>query len=183
MTIAYLGSGANILTIVAPELTAYMTNVSDYIGVSMVAKLACGTPTPEKIYNNTDILLTDNVDFYISGTTLYVRPQLFGLTEFKDGIYKFSVKFITSTGYTLISNCFFVDVTYKCKVASMLVDIVEENKLDTTDKISSIAHILHYALVNGSNCGCNCDEMCVVFNELTILLTGVNPQITNDCGC
>lgn len=120
----------------------------------------------------------------LNGDQIDIYPEFFGLTEFIDGIYKFTVKLFKENGDVIIeSNCFFVDITTKCKVASLLDCLLKDIEKNTPEKISVNAHILHYALVNGSNCGCNCDEMCEIYRELVLLLANVNPQITNNCGC
>lgn len=121
---------------------------------------------------------------FLGSDGLYVNPLLFGINSFIDGVYKFNIKInkVSPTGYIMESNCTFIDVTTKCKVAALLHNIKAES-MKTGEKPSTVAHLLHYALVNGSNCGCNCDELCKVYNELYNILTNVNPQLISDCGC
>lgn len=122
---------------------------------------------------------------YMSNDAIYIKPEFFNLQELNDGIYKFNVKYIKvdEVGYLEEQNCSFIDVTTKCRVASVLQNILKESKELGSEKSSTIIHILHYALVNGSNCGCNCPDLCQVYKELIDMLDSIDPQITNDCGC
>lgn len=125
---------------------------------------------------------TTNV--YVLPDGIYISPEFFSLTSLMDGIYKISIKFkAADNSYIQETNCAFVDVTVKCKVASVLQNILKESKVSGLEESSTIIHILHYALTNGSNCGCNCEELCKVYTELVTLLNNIDPQITNDCGC
>lgn len=51
------------------------------------------------------------------------------------------------------------------------------------------AILLHYGLTQGSNCGCNCDDLCTVYNQLLTILSVLDGTLqsgTNtdaDCGC
>lgn len=177
-----------LISVIAPEISDFYNNIDDYTNVTITASLICATPPITQLYDTTDVLINTS-KFYIDfadadNIELIVKPQLFsGATKFVDGIYRFDIKFSTTSGFTIISNCLFIDITLACKVAGTLHNIVEENKIKVTEKISTIIHILHYSLVNGSNCGCNCDEMCEVYNDLKSLLLDIDPQILNDCGC
>ena len=144
----------------------------------------CGQQSVEVEVDLTAIVLPATIEFTVDNK-IKIFPGFFGLTEFIDGIYKFSIKrYQPGEGTVIESNCLFIDMTLKCKVATLLGYIIEENKTrDSEEKIATIAHLLHYSLVNGSNCGCNCEEMCEVFRELNALLVNVDPTITNDCGC
>jgi len=114
---------------------------------------------------------------FLNGTSLYIDPLYFNYTDnlIKDGIYKFNLKITraNNAGFITESNCAFIDNYTKCLVANKL------NILKEIEPIDSTIHILHYALTNGSNCGCNCDELCEIYKELHSLLN----NITNDCGC
>lgn len=175
-----------LLKVVSDELSNFEDNIEDFTDVSLTGCLNCCGSSTTLAYDTTEVLDAENSQFYIAEGALYVKPIFFGLSEFVDGIYKLDIKFVAanSGGYTLISNCAFIDILYKCKVASLLQNIISENKApENTEKVSTIVHLLHYALFNGSNCGCNCEELCSVFDGLTELLNNVNPLIQNDCGC
>ena len=184
MTITYLSEEVNkYLKIVGTEVASFITDIADYVDVTVTGIKTCGTPVILTL--DTTEILSDESLFYVEDDVLYINPLFFGLTDYTDGIYNITIKFNKGDeeGYVLTSNCIFVDVTYKCKVAALLQNIIKENEKGNNEKISTIIHILHYSLSNGSNCGCNCTELCTVFNELTDLLTNIDTQILNDCGC
>lgn len=123
---------------------------------------------------------------FLAPDALYIKPEFFNnMSQLIDGIYRFDIKYtkVDNSGFITESNCAFIDITIKCKVASILGKIKGENanKSNVVEKCATIAHVLHYALVNGSNCGCNCADMCIVYRELVTLLSK-DPSVT-DCGC
>ncbi len=170
------------LRVSASEVTQFIVDIADYTSVTV-------TGTINALYPSTGTLTTEEVvtsldhDFFVNSCDLYIKPEFFGLTEFIDGVYDITVKFTHLNGFITITNCVYIDITHKCKVASLLRSISAENELAGTEKTSTIVHLLHYALVNGSNCGCNCVELLQVFNELKDLLSEIDPQILKDCGC
>lgn len=125
---------------------------------------------------------TPNSNIILLNDGIYVSPSLFLQDTMKDGVYKFTIKLDKNEVITEISNCSFIDVTIKCKVATLLSNIIKENE-GSSEKISTIAHILHYSLVNASNCGCNCEELCKIYEELYKLVYNIEPQIPENCGC
>ena len=149
-----------------------------YTSVEAAVTLNCGAELVEE-YDTVQILDTVNSKFYLLPTeldSLYFKPEMFGLTTFIDGIYYIRLNlWKPAGGYTQMANCAFVDVTFKCKVAQLLEGVISSG-------LNTMAHMLHYSLTNGSNCGCNCDELCVNFALLGEILTE-SPQIRNDCGC
>lgn len=178
MTINYVDGK---LVIEAPELVDFDTNMANYTGITITTNIGCTTDNDSTIDTSSIIDTTKNV--YIENNILYIKSQYFdSQSAFMDGIYNISLKFNTTTGYVKIHTCYFVDVTIKCKVGSLLQNIIKENE-SNTEPVSTIAHTLHYSLVNGSNCGCNCTEMCDVFNALLDLLENVDTKLVNDCGC
>lgn len=185
MTITY-NSSTKLIKIEAAEITAFADNIGDYESVLITGNINCCSTSIEKELDTTEILVDTN-PFYLDTTdkVIYVRPEFFNLvTDFIDGVYKFTIKLKYDGGHTLFENCYFVDVTYKCKVAALLQDILKENAEGNSDseKTSTLAHILHYALVNGSNCACNCADMCEIFSGLKDILESVDPT-TSGCGC
>lgn len=116
---------------------------------------------------------------------LYVPSTFFSMEEYENGIYHFGVKIYKADGASFIyeENCAFIDIDIKCKVAALLNKIVKEANNTTDEKVSTVAHMLHYGLVNGSNCGCNCSQMCEVYRELISIINSADPSIYTDCGC
>lgn len=190
MDIAYLSDSNKYIQVTSPELNDFIANIADYTAISIVGIKNCGSIEYNQEYTaDSNIVFDDSNLFYFAENLgnpqkLYVTPALFGITNFIDGIYKIQITLtkIDNTGFIVFSNCLFVDVTFKCRVASLIKDILRENEnLQDSEKISTLAHILHYALTNGSGCGCNCEELCEVFNALSGILITINP--TTDCGC
>lgn len=183
MNISYLSTDSGgLIKITADEITSFIDNIDDYTALQLVGNVSCGTAVDSGNVSTTDILDdTKNIYIVVEDEALYIKPAYFGLSSITDNIYYALIKLRTTGGYVQISNCAFLDVTYKCKVGSLLGELLNENSVGYTDKPSTITHLLHYALVNGSNCGCNCDELCKVFTELTNILTiDFNNK---DCNC
>lgn len=178
MTIKYSN---NIISIEALEINNFIATPANYTGVVITTNINCTTDSKVSI-SKTDIV--DNTkNIYIANNILYIKPAYFSGINFINGIYRIVVEFTTTTGYIIIQNCYFVDYNMACKVSSLLQNILKENEDSNIEPVSTIAHILHYSLVNGSNCGCNCNEMCDVFTALQELLYNVDTKLVNDCGC
>lgn len=108
---------------------------------------------------------------------LYISPFLFELPSFTDGVYKFKVRITKKDGsWTEETNCFFLDINTKCKVSRFIEGIIEKK-----EEANNI-HLAHYALINASNCGCNCEELCELYKYLLKLLDN-NTSNIKDCGC
>ena len=183
MTITNMGT---YLLLESSYISEVIATPLNYIKLEVIGNINCCATGCGQL--NTTITFnypfTTTTNLELNTVGLKVFPAFFGLTSFIDGVYRISVKrFEENVGTIFIENCLFIDVTIKCKVAALLKEIIEENKVKTGEKKSTIAHLLHYALVNGSNCGCNCAEMCDVYKELVALLDTINPEIFTDCGC
>jgi hypothetical protein len=155
-------------------ISEYAGDKDLYSSVEMTTTLTCGSPTIVE-YQTADIEDTNNL-FYLFEERIIISPGMFPSGFSSDGIYRVDIKFKDETGFTRIYNCIFVDVTFKCRLANLLTNLLDE------DYNSQTAHLLHYSLINGSNCGCVCDEMCVSFNALKTILDNQPVQAT-DCGC
>lgn len=120
---------------------------------------------------------------FLGSDGLYVSPEFFTVASLISGVYKFTVKMIDeNNGYIQESNCAFIDIDTKCKVAAHLVSLKSES-LKSDESPTTVAHILHYALTVGSNCGCNCEDLCKIYTELYNLIKNTDPTITSNCGC
>lgn len=120
----------------------------------------------------------------LAGDFLYIKPQFVVDATLEDGIYTVTLKFnkTNGAGHIIESSCAFIDVEIKCRLAANLSNMADNN---TAGNAYSL-YLLHYALVNGSNCGCNCEDLCKVYNQLLIELskTSISTNITQeDCGC
>lgn len=175
---------SSLLLATASELSDFVDNIDDYTSIEITTSVNCSDTTIIQEYDTSDIYNTDN-KFYvdIDSKILYLSVLMFSPSMFTDGIYKVTIKFKKEAGgYIQVANCIFVDITFKCKVASLMDKIISENKT-SSEKTSTIAHILHYALFNGSNCGCNCEDMCDIFKQLSDILDTLDLTIDNNCGC
>jgi len=113
---------------------------------------------------------------FFNSNLMYIAPSFFSLDKFVDGIYSFTLTFNTKDNtITTESNCFFFDCETKCKVSTKLEELLNCNKTATN------IFLLHYTLTEGGNCGCNCDDLCTIFNKLCSEL-GTNESCLN-CGC
>lgn len=171
-----------LLKVEAPEILDVSNDPSSYEYVIVTGVISSlGYMSTEKYLIN-EIAETDN-KFWIIDGIMYVSPIFFNLVVFSDDIVTLTIKLKKIDSWVLIQNCTFIDITYKCKVATLLDGIITESRIAGEEGLSTIAHLLHYALINGGNCGCNCSEMEQVFNELKKVLINTDPKITNDCGC
>lgn len=178
LIITYLSNGNILLN--SDRIQALIANPSAYLQVKIDATINC-CPT---IYTTTQAMpLTTNPYILFTADGIEVKPALFNVvspSKIIDGVYHFNVKIFTDlNNYTYEEDCAFMDVTYKCKVAAYLDTL---NDISENGQIATNVHILHYALTNGSNCGCNCVSMCDVFSQLAKLLAPITPQIQG-CGC
>lgn len=114
---------------------------------------------------------------FIGADSLFISASLFGETTLVDGVYEVGVKTTKISGdFIMESSCAFIDILTKCEVATHLREVSKKDSIDT------LIHMMHYALINGSNCGCNCQELCKIYSELHKALYNKYIKI-GDCGC
>lgn len=89
----------------------------------------------------------------------------FGTDTWGDGVYRIVITISDDDQGNIESeqNCFFVDCETSCKVAKHLKELIAKEE-DTE------VHLLHFGLVNASNCNCNCEEMCYLYRKLFAIL-------------
>lgn len=112
---------------------------------------------------------------FFSGTDIYITSSFFGLTNFQDAVYSFTLRYTTNGNIITESTCFFFDCETACRVSTRIKELMNCNKGATN------IFLLHYTLIEGSNCGCNCDELCEIFTKLCQEL-GESDSCSN-CGC
>lgn len=178
LIITLMDNGSILLN--SEEIQAMIADQGSYLQLKIDADINC-CPT---VYSQTQPLpLSTNPYFAFSADGIEVKPAFFNIispNEIIDGIYHFTVKiFTTLNNYNYEENCAFIDMTFKCKVAKYLDSF---NDITENGQIATNVHILHYSLVNGSNCGCNCVAMCDIFKQLYNILKPVTPQMQS-CGC
>lgn len=98
---------------------------------------------------------------------IYISPSFMSVDKFEDGVYGIVAKEFSSDGSWVEKHqCFFNDETIKCRVSRYMKEL-----LNGGDKSSKELHILHYSLVNASNCGdCNCTNLCAMYNKIISIL-------------
>lgn len=126
--------------------------------------------------------LEEGTNSFLSGDSLYLKPELFEMEYIEDGVYSVTVKITHDDGHITESNCAFIDITIACQVADKLSDLIVESTKKTIEPVATIIHMLHYGITNGSNCGCNCADLCKAYKEL-ICLIDTTQTTTSDCGC
>ena len=183
LTITYIGS--NTIVLQSPAIQNMIDNVTDYSKFEVTAVVNC---CPDSFVH--EFLFSSPTNQYIEVTSdsIILKPLFFGLLSngdidlLTDGVYKIGINMFYSLNTTYIheENCSFVDVTYKCKVAAYLDKITDVQTVD--GQCAQNVTLLHYALTNGSNCACYCNEMCTAFKELAKLINVNNPK-SQGCGC
>jgi hypothetical protein len=118
--------------------------------------------------------------YWVSGkNTLFtaagilLQPDIIGADAFPDGVYKVKVTLWRPSGSRVAQqNCLFFDCNTACKVSADLDTATPEEQTELL--------MLHYGLTKGSNCACDCETLCKMYQRLHTLLT--NTEIS-DCGC
>ena len=111
---------------------------------------------------------------FFTGTSLLVTPSFFNLTEFVDGIYSFTLTYYSDESIITETTCFFFDCKTACQVSTKLEQLFSKEKTATN------IFLLHYTLTEGSNCGCNCAELCEIFTKLCAELGDLT---CSSCNC
>lgn len=117
-----------------------------------------------------------NQSLIILNEGLYIQPEFLEQEVLEDGVYKVKIRIKRSNGSWIEEEgCSFIDIDTRCKVARFIEDILKKGE-DATN-----VHIAHYGLVNGSNCGCNCKELCGLYKYLLSLIGEIKTD--KNCGC
>lgn len=126
------------------------------------------------VYNDFTYAPVQNMFF--AGNALMIEPSFFTMLNFQDGVYSFDITYTTSDNNIIQEkNCFFLDCNTACTVSTKLQEL--EKVKD--EKNATNIFLLHYTLTEGSNCGCNCDELCEIFTKLCKTLNSSSCL----CGC
>lgn len=178
LVITLMDNGSILLN--SPSIQTMFNNQDEYLQVKVEGTINC---CPQ-LYSHTALMpLVDSDYLAFSSAGIEVKPKFFDVitpNKIIDGVYHFNVKiFSTEDQYHYEEDCAFMDITFKCKVAAYIDQL---NSIFEEGQIATNVHILHYALTNGSNCGCNCQALCDTFKQLYDLLKPTSPQIQG-CGC
>lgn len=117
------------------------------------------------------------VNGIFDGGSLLLSPEFFSQgNAFQDGVYTITLTYINLEGNIITeTNCFFLDCNTACTVSTKIKELQEASN----EKNATNIFLLHYTLTEGSNCGCNCEELCEIFRKLC---TNLNSSSCL-CGC
>jgi hypothetical protein len=132
------------------DITLYSSYLEDLTGVATIkltSKINCCPTQYEKNIALIDVSLGEIV---IDGADFY------GVENIKDAIYSFEIAVTYSNGAVRRLNaCLFVDNETGCKVAEHVKDIPSlELQMD------------YFILKQASECGCECDSFCTIFERV-----------------
>lgn len=127
-------------------------------------------------YNYSGIIISDGI---------YINKDFMG-ADLKDGIYTIKIKMKQSNGSTVSDSvCFFFDQNVKCQVSAKIKELIEmEDEAYGDNKSWLDLSAAHWGLTIGSECrGCNCDDLCALWNKFLQILGEPIKIIEKDCGC
>ena len=148
-------------------------NFAEYVIARIEVRLNCCDDNKwfYEIPDLTATVITDKV--YIDANNNFViNPSLFG-GEILDGVYTIEISLYEPNGSLFgDTGCIFVDCETKCKVYELI-------KTLTNDEEKTQILMKHYSLTVGSNCSCDCEDLCNIYKSLLSDLG----DIDYDCGC
>lgn len=158
------------LTVSSSDIDDVIANVGNYIGITVtVSKNCCDNTT----YTYSLALPTISSDYFNLNTGLDILPAFIDEDEFIDGVYKVTIVIELDDNSKITEhNCLFVDNETNCNLAEGIINLEDDDKIH--------ALMLHYGLIQGSGCGCNCDELCTLYNDLLKLLGSTD---NSNCNC
>lgn len=114
---------------------------------------------------------------FFDADALLLSPDFFAQgNAFQDGVYTITLTYIDLNGNIITeTNCFFLDCNTACLVSTKIKELEEASN----EKNATNIFLLHYTLTEGSNCGCNCEELCEIFRKLCTNLNSTSCL----CGC
>lgn len=123
------------------------------------------------IETRNEFVISNNITYLITSEGIVLTPSFYNTTEFYPGIYSINIKLTTKSNIEIEdSNCAFIDCGNNCKIIDKVKDLKTED--DKKDLL-----LIHYAMVVGSNCGCNCEELNTLYSQFNKLLNSTN----NEC--
>lgn len=150
------------------EFTWIIDGFPDYITIKNIVYELDGYELEESF------IIQNQISFYITSDGILIDPLFFNSSLLNSGVYSIDVLLTTINGVEIKeSNCFFVDCCIDCQITKNI------ETLDKDEKLTML--MLHYGLTSSSNCGCNCDELKLLYNQLNKLLT--NDTNTNCSSC
>lgn len=120
----------------------------------------------EYSYMNSDYEIVIDKDIFTTFTTSYIPS----------GVYTITIKIYFDEDVLIYEtfNCIFVDYDIDCQVVNFMAN-------NLTTETGTEVGILYYALKNSTNCDCECDNICILYQTLYNYLN--NTENINICGC
>lgn len=114
---------------------------------------------------------------FFDSSSLLLSPLFYGMgNTFQDGVFTIELTYTTASGNIITEkNCFFLDCVTACTVSTKIKELEQASN----EKNATNIFLLHYTLTEGSNCGCNCSELCEIFTKLCNNLNSSSCL----CGC
>ena len=128
---------------------------------------------------NVTVTYSDCVSENDTDNTWELNPQgYYSLDTFQDGIYAVTITLTPIDGgeNIVVTNCYSVLCNHKCTIA----DKIEELKSTNPDDAIKL-YLVYTALINGSNCSCDCSKLCEMYEYLLILLGEINNFSCDEC--
>jgi hypothetical protein len=161
-----------VLILTSYLLSYTISNPDNYSKIKFKITLNCCTCFEFDVLQDTGAWVLETDSYLIDVPTGTITIKEFAVSTFTDGIYKIDMTIFDDEGTGVLDeNCVFFDCLTKCLVGA------EIDKLLATDlkNIDTEIHMIHWGLTTASTCGCNCDEMCELYNRLIALLQS-NPE-------
>ncbi len=159
-------------TATPPSFNYTITNLPSHLTADALESIYGGVTSEETFIGE------DENGVAFDNESILLLPSFFGLGK----TYPNSIVHIElllkalNEDYIREETCFFIDTTMKCDLPSL-------HNLECVDEGIQLT-MLHYSLVQASNCDCGCIEMIQVFEHLQSQLRHVNNQPKDrDCGC
>lgn len=121
---------------------------------------------------------TQGINF--TNNSIRILPEVLGLSSLEDSITNITIEYRPIGGGSISNEtfCGLVDVNMKCRVAQYMKNLLSRNNKDDE---SLLIHLQYFGLKEGSNCNCNCDLLCELFEEINRVLSNYN--VDSNCGC
>lgn len=150
------------------ESVKVVVNINDSIEISKTYPYPLDTD--EISMEGNDVTLHNNF-FYNSEV----------VKDLGDGIYTISLIFKEGDDYHVYKNCIYIDCRIKCLLTFVTSKSLNKDSKTSIQEKAVVINMLQYALTEGSNCGCNCEELQDIYDKL---MDEISETInTDDCGC
>ena len=119
--------------------------------------------------------IIEDTGMIVGVDNVIITPTFFNSLQLTEGVYSIEWTLHTIQNQLLTeSACYFLEKSLKCRLLGVKeIDCRDRKQLDFT--------LLHYSLIQASNCNCDCEKMNIIYQYLNKHLP-LTPN-TEDCGC